>query len=83
LGVIRPGRRDNPLYGVTFGLRLQTGQVKSLFTHDEAKAICKWILDEAGISGAIRETSFIFEFPAEAFTQDSDKGRRDSYCRPS
>jgi hypothetical protein len=80
VGVIRPERTDNPLYGVTFGLRLATGQVKSLFTRDESDAICRWVVGESEIPAVMRETSFVFEFPAEAFTQDIDKGRRVAFC---
>jgi hypothetical protein len=82
VGVIRPGRPENRgLYGVTFGLRLATGQVKSLFTRDEARAICNWVLTESELPYAVRDTSYMFEFPAEAFTRDSDKGRTVGFCR--
>jgi hypothetical protein len=80
VGVIRPERTDNPLYGVTFGLRLATGQVKSLFTRDESDAICRWVVSESEIPAVMRETSYVFEFPAEAFTQDIDKGRPVAFC---
>jgi pimeloyl-ACP methyl ester carboxylesterase len=81
LGVIRPGRKENTTYGMTVGVALPTGQVKSLFTRQEADKICDWIEGSADLSTPLKDMSYIFEFPAEAFTDVQDRGRIAGRCK--
>jgi pimeloyl-ACP methyl ester carboxylesterase len=81
LGVIRPGRKDNPTYGMTIGVTLPTGQVKSLFTRQEADKICDWIEGSADLSQQQKDMPYIFEFPAETFTDMHDRGRIAGRCK--
>jgi pimeloyl-ACP methyl ester carboxylesterase len=81
VGVIRPGRKENPTYGMTIGLSLPTGQVKSLFTRQEADKICDWIAGSAELRQQQKDMSYIFEFPAETFTDLQDRGRIAQRCK--
>ncbi len=82
IGVVRPGRTENGTYGMTIGFSLPSGQVKSLFTRDEAERICDWI-NKSGLPQKQTEKSYIFEFPAETFTDLKDRGRIVRRCRQS
>jgi hypothetical protein len=81
VGVIRPGRKENPTYGMTVGLALPTGQVKSLFTRQEADKICDWIDGSGELPPQQKAMSYIFEFPAESFTDLLDRGRIAGHCK--
>ncbi len=81
VGVIRPGRKENPTYGMTIGVALPTGQVKSLFTRQEAEKICDWIEGSADLPQQQKDMSYIFEFPAETFTDMQDRGRIARRCK--
>jgi hypothetical protein len=80
IGVIRPGRKENKIFGMTFGMKLPTGQVKSLFSEAEAKDICKWTLTEKGLAAWIRKGAYLYRFPAEAFTDTKDRGKYAGPC---
>ncbi len=81
LGVIRPGRKENLTYGMIVGLQLPTGQVKSLFTRQEVEKLCDWVRDTPELSDPVKRLSYIFEFPAEAFTDLKDRGRIAGRCK--
>ncbi|MEQ8823638.1 MAG: hypothetical protein RIC14_04615 [Filomicrobium sp.] len=81
VGVIRPARKDNPVSGYIVGLKLATGQIKSLFTKKEADAICRWVTAGANFDEMQRDGAYIFQFPPEAFTARLDKGKRVAYCQ--
>lgn len=81
VGIIRPGRADNPVYGMTFGVRLPTGQVSSSFAESDAKAICRWLLKEPGLPGWMRDKAYLYEFPAETITDTADRGVARENCR--
>jgi pimeloyl-ACP methyl ester carboxylesterase len=81
VGVIRPGREENERNGLIVGLSLATGQVQSLFSRDEAQAICRWITRSQEFDALQREGAYIFEFPARTFTELMDRGRKVAFCR--
>ena len=81
IGVIRPGRKENPRTGLILGLRQASGQVKSLFSREEADHICHWIVDGNGFDGLQRKGAYIFQFPPEAFTELRDRGRKIALCQ--
>jgi len=81
IGVIRPGRTENPRTGMILGLRQTSGQVKSLFSREEADAICHWIVAGNGFDGLQRKGAYIFQFPPEAFTELRDRGRKIALCQ--
>lgn len=81
IGVIRPPRSDNPVSGMIIGLQLADGQVRSLFDRDEADLICKWVRSNEDFSEAQRQGSYIFQFPAETFTDLKDRGRKIMKCK--
>jgi hypothetical protein len=81
VGVIRPGRKENPRTGLIIGLRLANGQIRSLFSRDEADAICHWVVNGPGFDGLQRKGAYIFQFPPETFTELRDRGRRIARCR--
>jgi hypothetical protein len=81
VGVIRPGRIDNPVYGMTLGLKLPSGQVSSSFTENEAKAICRWVVRQADLPAWIRTNSYLYEFPSETITDSNDRGRQRAHCK--
>ncbi len=81
VGVIRPPRADNPVYGLTFGLRLATEQVTSSFTEAQAKAICQWVLNQSGLPQWMRSNAYLYEFPQETITDTSDRGKQRAHCR--
>ena len=63
------------------GLRQPSGQVKSLFSREEADAICHWIVAGNGFDGLQRKGAYIFQFPPEAFTELRDRGRKIALCQ--
>jgi hypothetical protein len=81
IGVVRPGRKQNPNYGTTFGIKLATGQVKSLFTEGEANAICKWVTSSNSFPPRMKDFSYLYKFPAESFSESKDRGLRVGECR--
>jgi pimeloyl-ACP methyl ester carboxylesterase len=81
IGVIRPGRTENPRTGMIVGLRQVSGQVKSLFSRDEADAICRWVVAGNDFDGLQRKGAYIFQFPPEAFTELRDRGRKIALCQ--
>jgi pimeloyl-ACP methyl ester carboxylesterase len=81
VGVVRPGRRENPRIGITIGLAEPTGQIRSLFTRSEAEEVCRWVMRQDEFIGMRQSGSYIFEFPLETFSNESDRGRRVAYCR--
>jgi len=80
-GVIRPGREENRRIGMIIGLVQYNGQVRSLFTKDEAEDICRWVVKQQDFNRLQTQLSYIFEFPRETFDNINDRGRRISYCR--
>ena len=80
IGVIRPGRKENKIYGMTFGIKLPTGQVKSLFSEQEAKGICRWVLAEKGVPEWMRKGANLYSFPASFFTENKDRGQYGGAC---
>jgi Putative serine esterase (DUF676) len=81
IGIIRPGRQENPVTGLIVGLRLPSGQARSLFNREEADAICGWIGHAPGFDGLQRKGAYIFQFPPEAFTEMRDRGRKIARCQ--
>lgn len=81
IGVIRPGRKENPRTGLIVGLRQASGQVRSLFNREEANAICHWIVAGNGFDGLQRKGAYIFQFPPESFTDLRDRGRKIGLCQ--
>ena len=81
IGVIRPGREENERTGMIIGLALASGQVQSLFSREEANALCRWITTSQGFDDLQREGAYIFEFPARAFTEFKDRGRKVAFCQ--
>ena len=81
VGVIRPPRTDNPTAGYTAGLKLPTGQIRSLFSKSEADEICQWVMNDAGLDELQRDGAYIFQFPPQAFTDRRDKGKQVGWCR--
>lgn len=81
IGVVRPGRLENPRMGLIIGLREPTGQVRSLFPREQAIEICRWIQREPDFTTLQREGAYIFEFPHETFSDQYDRGRRHAFCR--
>jgi pimeloyl-ACP methyl ester carboxylesterase len=79
VGVLRPGRVDNGTPGIIFGLRQPTGQVKSLFTREDADGICRWLKAAPGFEN-VRNSSYLFQFPAEVFNDRADRGQRVGFC---
>ncbi len=77
IGVVRPGRVDNPWLGLSFGLQLQSGQVRSSFTKSDALAVCKFVLDSAK-SGKlprwVAKSAYLYEFDTERITDLKDRG---------
>ncbi|MGQ0672268.1 MAG: esterase/lipase family protein [Hyphomicrobium sp.] len=80
VGVIRPGRKENVTYGMIFAQQLETGQIKSLYTREEAADICRWVSEEPGLKSFMRRYAYLFEFPAEVFTGEKDRGVRRENC---
>jgi hypothetical protein len=78
-GVVRSGRVDNGTPGLTLGLRQPTGQVKSLFTREDALDICRWLMTAPGFE-SVRHSSYLFQFPAEVFDDRKDRGERKGFC---
>ena len=74
VGVLRPPRADNAVYGMTFGLRLPSGQVQSSFDAAAAGAVCKWLLSDKTLPQAVRRSAYLYEFKAERFTDTADRG---------
>ena len=66
---------------MTIGVALPTGQVKSLFARQEADKICDWIEGSADLPQRQKDMSYIFEFPAETFTDMQDRGRIVGSCK--
>lgn len=81
VGVIRPPRADNPIYGLTFGLKLPSEQVMASFTEEQAKSICRWVMANSGLPNWIRTNSYLYEFPQEAITDTFDRGKMRAHCR--
>jgi pimeloyl-ACP methyl ester carboxylesterase len=81
VGVIRPGRIDNPVYGMTLGLKLPSGQVSSSFTETEAKDICRWVTRQSDLPAWMRRNSYVYEFPSETITEANDRGRQRPHCQ--
>lgn len=81
VGVIRPARKDNPISGFIVGLKLATGQIKSLFSKDEADDICRWVMGEGQFDELQQHGAYVFQFPRETFTRRIDKGKRVAWCR--
>jgi hypothetical protein len=76
-GIVRPPREDNPWYGVSLGFKLASGQVRSSFALDEAKAICRWLVGGDGrklFPGWMRRGAYVYEFKSEQFTETADRG---------
>ena len=77
IGVVRPGRADNPWLGLSFGLQLQSGQVRSSFTKNDALAVCRFVLDSAK-SGKlprwVAKSAYLYEFDTERITDIKDRG---------
>ncbi len=80
VGVIRPGRVDNPTIGMSIGLELDGGRVKSSFNETDAKAVCRWALKEPGLPTWLRKQAYLYEFPAETITDTKDRGRFKAAC---
>ncbi len=81
IGVLRPGRRENRRIGMIIGLVEETGQVRSLFTRQQAEQICRWVMRQQDLSGLHKIGSFIFEFPKETFDATRDRGRSVALCQ--
>jgi hypothetical protein len=81
IGVIRPGRAENERTGLIIGLSLSSGQVQSLFSREDANALCRWITASQDFDALQREGAYIFEFPARTFTELNDRGRKVAFCR--
>lgn len=81
IGVLRPGRIENPRIGMILGVVQDNGQVQSLFKKQEAKKICQWIMQQAEFGMLQKQFSNIFEFPNETFDDVADRGRRVAYCK--
>ena len=60
IGVIRPGRTENPRTGLILGLRQVSGQVKSLFNRDEADAICRGLSPAMALMGCSARAPIFF-----------------------
>ena len=80
VGVIRPGRVDNPTIGMSLGLKLEGGRIKSSFNEADAKAVCRWALTEPGLPTWMRKQAYLYEFPAETITDTKDRGRFKAAC---
>lgn len=81
VGVVRPPRVDNVVYGLTLGLKLPTEQVVASFTEAQAKSICRWVMTNSGFPNWMRTNSYLYEFPQEAITDTSDRGKMRAHCR--
>jgi putative serine esterase DUF676 len=81
LGVIRPPREDNPVYGLTLGLKLESQQVTASFAEKQARALCRWLANNASAPKWIRTNSYLYEFPPEVITDSADRGRMRAHCR--
>jgi hypothetical protein len=80
LGVIRPPREDNPVYGLTLGLKLASEQVTASFAEEQARALCRWLVNNSGAPRWMRTNSYLYEFPPEVITDSADRGRMRAHC---
>ncbi|MBA2126230.1 hypothetical protein DLM45_08340 [Hyphomicrobium methylovorum] len=84
IGVIRPGRADNPQLGLSFGLKLKSGQVRSVFSKEQATDICRFVLDQAQTKKLPRwlgKSAYIYEFDTERITDTADRGVYRGTCQ--
>jgi pimeloyl-ACP methyl ester carboxylesterase len=83
VGVIRPPRTDNPRYGLTLGMREESGQIRSSFPRAEAVKVCRWLFGGSAGKAVRRNRSdtYLYEFKVENFTEDYDRGVYAGECR--
>jgi pimeloyl-ACP methyl ester carboxylesterase len=77
IGVVRPPRPDNKNLGLTFGVKLKSGQVRSVFTKEKAGEICRYVLDQAKhgkLPRWLKKSAYLYEFDAERITDTADRG---------
>jgi pimeloyl-ACP methyl ester carboxylesterase len=77
VGIVRPPRVNNTYSGVT----LSSGQIRSSFTEQEAKTLCRWLVRDAAIAGWMRNNAYLYEFPASMFNVYSDRGVQRATCK--
>lgn len=81
IGVLRPGRpQDNKHPGLILGLREAGGKVRSLFSRQGAVRLCQWLAMQKDLPGWMRNPK-LFEFPADIFSDEKDRGRHIGTCR--
>ena len=73
IGVVRPGRPENPSAKLTMGFLLPTGQVRSRFSRDEVSALCRWVAEDPSFSGPMKHASFVWEFPSRTYVEFSNR----------
>lgn len=81
VGRIVPPRPDSPAYGLSFAVKLQSGQIVSMFSLDEAKAVCQWVLDnQNALRDAVAEDPYIYDSVPSNFSERGDRGRYAGTC---
>ncbi len=77
IGVVRPPRADNKSLGLTFGVKLKSGQVRSVFTKEKAGDICRYVLEQAKngkLPRWLKKSAYLYEFDTERITDTADRG---------
>jgi hypothetical protein len=66
---------------LTLGLKLASEQVTASFTEEQARVLCRWLVNNSGAPKWMRTNSYLYEFPPEAITDSADRGRMRAHCR--